>query len=820
MDIKDVITKMVANGEDDSVIKAVIQKYNDGLQSKPIEYDDPTANDIMSMVNQQKDVSFKDIGKEIAVNADPYVRAGLVGGGGIIGAGAGSPGGALGMAAGGTLGASIGEQLADRYSEAVGTKEPPKDLPGAFSEAGQQMLHNAEFNVGVPAGIATLSEVANVASPAVKAVGRNLAQYNPFSKSSSRLRAGKMLLSALKDGEEIDTSQLAELSKEIPGLRFITGEGGEPGVKQLSGQVLGMDKIRAAKELDELNAHNKKVLYDYFNKHFTHSGEDAGELLSLLKNQKARLDAGEQLAADEVAKLGKSIEARGPSDAVGLHQKEILQQAKDLAKEKIDELYKALPRDEIKDISGIRKDLIALKKTMQDNPLTKERAPISEVDAILQNLTHQPKNPELWINKPPLTNATVEEMRLQAQDIKKLAREAAANKQFIRAKKLLELHSILMKPIEEASGSQYADVKNAYRRYAETFKDGPVGKILAPVGADMDAFKTVLDSDVTKTLFDSKHPEKSKQLVDAVGFDKAQEMAREAILTKMYNNGKATEKSVTNFIKDNKALLDNFHLNDEFSGYEAVYKKLSEAANNNKAFQDMAVAKALGKDPTEAIANIYKGGDKASTTKKLLREISKLGGNKAALNGFKNALTDYISHDEFGNLSLDTLLKKSKEFDPAIKILYNDTERKAMYNLRKALKLADVKLGGGAFDSGQGKSNMLVDTVAPFLLNKYSKIVAFKNMAKMLTGKGFADEVELLYKAALDPKLAKELIDGANASAAAEGASSIGNVMVKQPPSPFKYFKGNGLMTPENSNHLRFNLSDTGIKPDRTGLMR
>jgi nicotinamide riboside kinase len=216
-------------------------------------------------------------------------------------------------------------------------------------------------------------------------------------------------------------------------------------------------------------------------------------------------------------------------------------------------------------------------------------------------------------------------------------------------------------------------------------------------------------------------------LIRAVGQNEAAGIMKGHYAYEMLNKatnpstGEIIEKSLSKWYKNNWAVLKKYGL----SGYFADIVKANKIADATRLavrdFEKSTAQKLLDADPDKAVASIIKGANTAKATRELLEKI---GDNKAARNGLKNAFADHIV--ESARTTAETIKNDPKtsiakltnlmnKYEPAIQVLYKGEPQKinALRNIQKAYKImarsASSPLGGGS-DTGEIVATLLQKT--------------------------------------------------------------------------------------------------------------
>ena len=749
MNINETIDLMVKNNEPDEVIQQVVDDYNGSLKTEPeqtgIEKTRNTEARSSHMIPPETDEEVWEQTKDLARGASPYVRAGLAGLGAVAGGAAGMaspmPGGTV---IGGAGGMAIGETAADKYDEWVGLKETP-GLADASLEAAGHFKTGLMWEMGVPSALKVAEAPAKVLGGMIKDTWRLV----PFVKKANAVKqevADITYLIATGNGElkDLPEETIKALKKEMPELNISWGQAtNSQNIMSLESAGKMANKEGAIVLDKQIAEHNQGVMEAYLGRTVERSGAGQSEVVKAVESIHANNKAGIESAQKDLDAVSRVIEENKDNVVVAGEGKKYIQDSFDIAKAKRTAEWEGMKDTGplVTESNGVLHDLTVLKDDYFSSVKDKRLFPAT-VNNTIEKLGQTPRTlKELHSMKSDISSAKRSYQNTPGADTK-------ITKTYQNAEEIINSR------IEAVMGKGYKEISRRYANYVNLYKKGVTGKILA--------------GDTTESLIPGKYlapkaPEKADELIEAIGYDQARDLAKSDALNRLYN--KAGTKGLTAKIADdfhfqNRELLEKFGLADEFNDFATTAKNLDTMKATDARFQKTVASELVGENISSVLNRTFKNATpeaQKKITSDILGVLEKVKGHPEAYQGFKNALLDHAMYSGGGNL-LDAKTMKAQYdlYEPSLRLLFKQEELEAMRTVRKAIEVTQRKATQQGFETEEDFINSLVNILTPMMVGKYSRIVAVKTAVKGLLGKNRKEIGENIYKMAYNPTLAKE----------------------------------------------------------------
>ena len=554
----------------------------------------------------------------------------------------------------------------------------------------------------------------------------------------------------------------------------------EPKPRQRTGQKLIEDVETAKAPIQQAMKDLESQIPDY-PMEFTNL-ED--KFRSVLKDPK--LSAGQQKAVEILQANVKKITSKGKSTHRALGVNRTINEAIDLASAQNEKAVPVL----LKIKKSLEKDLAAVERLARSGKIAEFKGRVIDTDLLAseyeRNLQTAAKmkaksQPDFIEIVDQLNKKRIPAMQQKGEsdkafysriesDYKRLISEdvptttSETDKKILA--KMLDRNKKIAAMLKKAEpGKDVAAAMKAYNDFAsqEYFRRFDRGQLKRATG------KQTMPENVA-TYFNSASG--ADDLINAVGFDKAQNNMRGYYAYDLIEKttDPATGKIVTSKLKHwlarNQVPLKKYGLTNDFKKIGIAQDIADSAKAYVKDFEKSAAQRALDADPENAIARALSGNAPAKAASDLLKRV---GNNKAALKGLRNALADYITKstrlittDPKGHhtMSLDKFTKLLNKWNRAAKVIYwtEPAKYKALQTMQKAYmtinRTSKSPLGGGS-DTAENVLSAISST------NVLSWKVA---MAKKIVGSirkhGEKKVNQALNRALFDPEYADVLIKG------------------------------------------------------------
>lgn len=349
---------------------------------------------------------------------------------------------------------------------------------------------------------------------------------------------------------------------------------------------------------------------------------------------------------------------------------------------------------------------------------------------------------------------------------------------------------------DEAAQRQYASAREATVEHKGTFRQGPVGDVLAAGRAGAE-YRTP-DSSVAGKFFNSKDssPESLKAFIKSVGDKPAavqalQDSAVADLRAHAINpDGTIDARRFDAWAKRHDRALSHFpELKKQLGNIQKAQGMLDDARlaekESVKAFNKSRAANFIGSDPVEAVARTFAGRDSVKTQKAFADLVQKVKGDPEASEGMKRAVADYILKRVRGKLDNDETgldlygPKRFRQFvdthKESLKTIFggqglNNLERVAMDMRRSSEATTGAKLGGQSnttqdrmaaekYGTQPNVLKWLVDQLGTVITGSVARHVDKTGVGRELLKRIGVTNVEALQlEAALNPEFARILL--------------------------------------------------------------
>lgn len=635
--------------------------------------------------------------------ARPLLEGGGALGGAVIGGGGGTvaapgPGTLAGAVVGSGLGLAAGGELADLLDQFLGLEEP-QPLQVELGEAGKRVATGAAFEGGGQV-------VGALLGPAISAVGRQAKKIIPFTKKAAERQAGNILAANTQSGPVIakNIDEARALEDAIPGLKFELGQlTDEAGVIKLS-RAQARQPGGLATLQREQTAANTEAIRNFITK--TKGTGTIDDTTAILAGKRQVIEEGAEQAQRALGSEAERLAAGIAPEEGGKVVKEALKSGQKQAKAIAGDLFEQVPEVTL-DASKLVGQVDEIAK-----PFSKFESP-GNVPEIVKRVQDTLKEAAGKIGVDDLQGLS-SEIGAQIGDIQQAAQpNARILSRLTRLKGAVE--DVLSQEGGGTAGEQLRSARKFFKEEViQKFKSGTVKDILRKGPGGVDRVDSAV---IASKFFRPGKPgiQAADDFINAVGDNPEARAAlndfiKQDLLEKAASplTGEITEGGLKRWLARNKPALSRFGLLDEFSSTVKARQALDDAISIKAAFDKSAAARILEADPDTVIKTAFSRGPKGRAARDLLVLVRE---DPKALAGVQNATIDHIisqaettAVDVFQQpiLSVASLDKQIKAFEPALNILYKNAPQKltALKQVRSALRTmqrtAKSPLGGGS----------------------------------------------------------------------------------------------------------------------------
>lgn len=348
-----------------------------------------------------------------------------------------------------------------------------------------------------------------------------------------------------------------------------------------------------------------------------------------------------------------------------------------------------------------------------------------------------------------------------------------------QALKDLETRNDMIRTIlsDVSPGQDVAATMKAYNQYASEnwFGKFRTGAVESATRQGNQATGTKLRIEQVPAQF--KTPQGADDLINAIGADQARETMRGNFAYDLLQSAtnpqtkEVTSKGLATWLSRNREVLTKYGLQNEFTGLQKAQAAADAAKEAAKEFEKSALGRVIGVDPDKIVGTIISGNSTGKQTAELLKSLQ---GDKAAINGLKNAFADYINTQaettwktvaqsaQVSPAKFERMMAKAKE---ASRVLFQDEpdKLKALEVVQKAHQFASRNTRSPV-GSGSDTYEKIADAANQGLLGKtLSSIGGWKStIAKkcfsVIQNTGQEKVNEVILKAVFDPEYAYTLV--------------------------------------------------------------
>lgn len=329
---------------------------------------------------------------------------------------------------------------------------------------------------------------------------------------------------------------------------------------------------------------------------------------------------------------------------------------------------------------------------------------------------------------------------------------------------------------QASPGQDVGAAMRAYNKYASEdyfgrFKKGAVRDVLRKGD---EAAGTRIKIEQIPAKF--KTVSGADDFIRAVGPEQARETMRgnlgyDLLQSATGPDGKIVTKKLDAWLGKNKALLERYGMANDFKGLEKAQRAVDDAVGIAAEFEKSAAAKLIGTDPEKVIGKIISGEKSGAMMQQVVQSLK---GDKAALNGLKNAFGEYIKSQAettwpgvasgytTSQAQVTRLMRKSSE---AARVLYKDDPAKfeALQTIQRAYEIAARTSRSPVTsnsDTAEKVSNIL-SNMAGSIVGTSTKAQAVKAFWNYFKRMGQERMQSVLSQAIFDPEYAYSLVRGA-----------------------------------------------------------